>query len=200
MSGLLVKRSLELILTNSIPRIPENPVLLWGQRSNPLHECDLPTLQNDVTQVIHVKVNGTNYEVADASGKTLLQMLRDDLRLMGSKEGCAEGECGACTVFMDGAAVLACLVPAGRADGAEVTTIEGIADGEKLSAVQEAFIDEGAIQCGFCTPGFIMSATKLLQEKEQPTIDEIKMAISGNLCRCTGYYKIIKAIEKAVEE
>jgi len=146
---------------------------------------------------IHVKVNGREYEVHVPAHMTLLQMLKEKLVLTGAKEGCGMGECGACTVLLNGLAVNACLVLAVSADGAEIKTIEGEAGEDGLSPLQEAFIGHGALQCGFCTPGMIMSARELLDRNPTPTRDEIVEAISGNLCRCTGYAPIIEAVEAA---
>jgi carbon-monoxide dehydrogenase small subunit len=144
---------------------------------------------------IHVKVNGRDYDLQVSSHMTLLQVLKEKLVLTGAKEGCGMGECGACTVLLNGLAVNACLVLAVAADGAEIRTIEGEAGQEGLSPMQKAFIEHGALQCGFCTPGMIMSARELLSRNPNPTRDEIVEAISGNLCRCTGYEPIIDAIE-----
>ena len=146
-------------------------------------------------QLIELKVNGESYETAVDPHRTLLEALRENLGLTGSKEGCDLGACGACTVIMDGKAVLACLTLAVAAHGKEITTIEGLAKVGKLHPLQQNFVDYGAIQCGFCTPGVIMSAKALLDENPKPTKAEIKRGISGNLCRCTGYTKIIEAIE-----
>lgn len=134
------------------------------------------------------------------ANRTLLSIIRDELHLTGTKSGCGAGECGACTVIVDGKPINACLVLAPELDGMHITTIEGIADQDgNLSPLQQAFIDHAALQCGFCTPGFIMSGTALLEENPHPTRAEIKHAIAGNLCRCTGYIRIIEAIEDAAK-
>ena len=159
-------------------------------------------LERDMEEARTLRVsfilNGRQVEVLTRPNARLLDLLRDDLGLTGTKEGCAIGECGACTVLLDGEAVNSCLVLAGQVDGRRVLTIEGLenADGE-LHPLQKAFIDKHAVQCGFCTPGMIMSALALLGKNPHPTREEIKEAISGNLCRCTGYASIVDAVEEA---
>jgi xanthine dehydrogenase iron-sulfur cluster and FAD-binding subunit A len=173
--------------------MPVEPILLWGEVNaegiNQKHESPAAPVETTI--------NGKKYTFDSGHEKTLLRLLREDANLIGTKEGCAEGECGACTVFLDGKAVMACLVPAPRAHGAEIVTVEGLATDGQLHPVQDAFVEHGAVQCGYCTPGFLMSAAKLLEEKSNPTRNEIEQAITGNLCRCTGYYKIVQAIDSA---
>jgi carbon-monoxide dehydrogenase small subunit len=130
----------------------------------------------------------------------LLDVLREQLRLTGVKEGCGEGECGACSVLIDGELVNSCLVPILQVDGASITTIEGIADGNRLHRVQQAFLDYGGAQCGICTPGMILAAITLLKQHPNPTLEEIKEGLAGNLCRCTGYMRIFEAVVHAVKE
>lgn len=144
---------------------------------------------------LHMIVNGEKVSIEVSPNSTLLDVLRDKLNLMEVKEGCGQGDCGACTVILDGKAVHSCLTLAMQAEGKEVTTLSGLNKNGKIHPLQKSFISHGAIQCGFCTPGMIMSAKALLDKNPHPTREEIKVAISGNLCRCTGYKKIIEAIE-----
>ena len=150
-------------------------------------------------RVIQLMVNGEEYEIIVAPNRTLLEVLRDDLYLTGTKEGCGEGACGTCTVLLDGKPVRSCLILAVEVQGREVTTIEGLASMGELHPVQRAFVEYGAIQCGFCAPGMILTTKALLDENPSPTEQEARQAISGNVCRCTGYAKIVEAILKAAE-
>jgi len=152
-----------------------------------------------VKRLIELNVNGELHELAVEPQTTLLEVLREHLGLTGTKEGCGTGECGSCTVLLAGRPVLSCLVLAMECQGQEVTTIEGLSVAGRLTAVQQAFQDRGAVQCGFCTPGMVLSATVLLEENPRPSEAEIKKGLEGNLCRCTGYNKIIEAVKLAAE-
>jgi carbon-monoxide dehydrogenase small subunit len=150
---------------------------------------------------IELTINGERREADDVwEGESLLYALRERLGLPGSKNACEQGECGSCTVYLDGTPVCSCLVAAGQANGREVTTVEGLGSGEDLNPVQQAFLERGAVQCGFCTPGLIVSTHDLLQRNPQPSDPEIREALAGNLCRCTGYEKIMDAVRTAAAE
>jgi xanthine dehydrogenase iron-sulfur cluster and FAD-binding subunit A len=195
----LVERAMQEIMSEKWKEFPEKPVLLWGKTHEDLKPCS-KSFVHDKKTTIQTTINKTPYSLLSGQGKTLLDLVREEPGLTGTKLGCGEGECGACTLFLNGLPVLSCLIPAPRAHNAEITTIEGISEGEKLHPVQQAFIEEGAVQCGYCTPGFIMSAVKLLEEKPNPTQLEIREGLAGNICRCTGYYSIIRAVEKAAND
>ncbi len=185
----------ELIDNRQDLKVPENPVTLSqgaGWQAVPDGTWD--------QEHISTTINGQPMQFGGEIKGTLLNFVRERVGYSGPKPGCEEGECGACTMYLDGKAVVSCLVPAPRAHMATITTVEGLADEGQLHPVQQQFIKHGAVQCGYCTPGFVMAAAKLMEEKPHPTEEEIKDGISGNLCRCTGYYKIIQAIEAACQD
>jgi xanthine dehydrogenase iron-sulfur cluster and FAD-binding subunit A len=196
MVSVLTKRGLKAISEGStLMQLPEDPVLLKTNWNG--SQTEVKAYHSE--QPIETIINGRKYTFTSGQHKTLVRLLREEAGLTGSKEGCSEGECGACTVLLDGMAVMGCLVPAPRAHGAEIITVEGLSQNGKLHPLQETFIEDGAVQCGYCTPGFLMSAAKLLEEKPDPSKEDILQAVTGNLCRCTGYYKIIEAIEHAAQ-
>lgn len=150
-------------------------------------------------QIINLRLNGEHQEVAVEANWTLLETVREALGYTGAKEGCGTGDCGACSMIVDGRLITSCLMLAPQADGCSVTTIEGLATNGTLHPVQQAFVDTGGVQCGFCTPGMVMAATALLERNPKPTLEEIREGLAGNLCRCTGYTKIFEAVELAAQ-
>ena len=200
MVRVLVARGLQALAANAqSERYPHDPAMLWGTGHGEDRDAPAQAFDHHDGEPIVTTINGQPFTSMTGQDKTLLRFLREDAQLPGTKEGCAEGECGACTVFLDGAAVMACMVPAPRAHGAEIVTIVGLRTDGVLHPIQLTFIEQGAVQCGYCTPGFLMAGAKLLEEHPHPTREQIETSITGNLCRCTGYYKIVQAFVEAGE-
>ena len=200
MVRVLVSRVLRQLVGEPIVKWGETPAMLWGEEQARVVQ-PLPTeYAHDDETAIQTTINDESVALTGGQDTSLLHLLRDHAGLTGTKVGCAEGECGACTVFLDGAAVMACMVPAPRAHNAEIVTVEGLRQNGDLHPIQDAFVAEGAVQCGYCTPGLLMAGAKLLEEHAQPTTEQIQQSISGNLCRCTGYYKILKAVQTASQQ
>jgi len=156
-----------------------------------------PTVRS---RIIELSVNGERHEIVVKPRNTLVEVLREKIGLTGTKEGCEQGACGVCTVLLDGRPVLGCLTLAVECDGRSVRTVEGLAQGDQLSPIQQDFLDQGAVQCGYCTAGMLMSATALLEHNPKPSVPEIKKALEGNICRCTGYNAIVAAVRQASEQ
>ncbi len=193
---ILVKKGLTQILEGKWNEYDRAPVLLWGKRPQGDSWAE-KSMKIDRSSKIFTNINGKDYELNGSQDQTLIKLVRDVAGMTGTKLGCGEGECGSCTLLLNHLPVLSCLIPAPRAYGSKIMTIEGVGEHGGLHPIQQAFIDEGAVQCGYCTPGFIMSAIKLLEEKPFPTRTEIMEGLAGNICRCTGYNSIISAVETA---
>jgi carbon-monoxide dehydrogenase medium subunit len=191
LKNLIASTLLELAESTDSPTLPRTPILLESLFRDMLYQSE------KFDGVIQTVVNGKSATLTASSNCTLLEALRNEAGLTGTKEGCAEGECGACTVWLGGQAVMACLVPAPQAHGAQVTTIEGLGKDDVLHPLQEQFVAQGAVQCGYCIPGMLMAGAKLLEERASPDLAEIQTALSGNICRCTGYRKIFAAVNAA---
>ncbi len=194
-SGTYRRETLANLVTLGLQRIATNThTEEWVTQPVLLDTHENEAMPTTFDGIIDTTINGRSYQLAHAQRKTLLNALREDAELTGTKEGCAEGECGACTVWLNGQAVMSCLVPAAQAHNSTITTIEGLANGDQLHPLQQAFIDSAAVQCGYCIPGMLMAGAKLLQECSQPSVDQVQTALSGNICRCTGYRKILDAV------